>query len=169
MPGDEQANLAIHDFLDSWLLKDDLKTALMFVSPTSYACFDPPLAGAKGEKTFLSGLVKVRKALGRRALLADYLEPLIPDDATLRLVNHPDEKAFSILSLPESSAQSSMCNSRQKRYTPSEAIASEEDYGRYYAAAFTFRVPGDESAALYTLWGHEKDRWKMVAWQLLAP
>jgi hypothetical protein len=169
VPGDRKANQAIHDFLASWLLKGDFKAALSFVSPASYACFDKPLTSAEGEKAFLAGLAKIRKVMGRRAELSDYLEPFIPDDPTLWLVSHPDESAFAILSPPQSSAQSSMCNSRQKPYTSSEVLASEHDYGRYYATAFLMKVSRGEPAALYTLWGREKDRWKMMSWQLVAP
>jgi hypothetical protein len=169
VPGNGEATEAIHDFLASWLLKGDFKTALSFVSPASYACFDKPLAAAEGEKAFLAGLAKIRKVLGRRTELSDYLQPVIPDDPMLWLVNHPDTGAFAILSPPESAARSSMCNSGQKPYNSSDATPSEHEYGRYYATAFLMKVSGGEPATLYTLWASEKDRWKMVSWQLLAP
>ena len=169
VPGDREANLAIRDFLESWLVKGDFKTAMAFVSSASYACFDKPLTGAEGEKTFLSGLIKIRKVVGPRAKLSDYLEPFVPDDPTLRLVIHPDENAFSILSTPEYAARSSMCHARQTAHTPSERVPTEQDYGRYYTTAFLMKVSGGEPAALYTLWGREKNRWKMVGWQLIAP
>ena len=169
VPGNREANEAIRDFLASWLLKGDFKTALSFVSPASYACFDKPLTAAEGEKAFLLGLAKIRKVLGRRAELSDYLQPVLPDDPMLRLVNHPDKSAFAILSPPESSARSSMCKPGQKPYTASEITPSEHEYGRYYATAFLMKVSGGEPAALYTQWAREIDRWKIVSWQLIAP
>jgi hypothetical protein len=151
-------------------IEGDLKSALSFVSPASYGCFDKPLTAAEGEKAFLAGLAKVRKVLGRRAELSDYLRPFIPDDPMLWLVNQPDKGAFAILSPPESAARSSMCNPDQKPYNASDATPSEHEYGRYYATAFLMKVSGGgEPVAFYTLWASEKDRWKMVSWQLLAP
>ena len=43
-------------------------------------------------------------------------------------------------------------------------------YGHYYGAAFQLKVPGqgEEPAALYTLWGLEDGRWRVIAWEVMG-
>jgi hypothetical protein len=97
VPGDLQANRTMHDFLAAWLLRGDFKTALSFVSPIANSCFDSPLDPAQSEQALLRSLAEVRKALGHRAALTDYMEPFVPEDPTFLLVTHADEDAFAIL------------------------------------------------------------------------
>lgn len=167
--GDPQANQNIHDFFKAWLLLGDFQTAVSFVSTVAYTCFDEPLAPAQGRQSLLSGLAEVRKALGRRTALADYLEPFIPEDPTFHLVPHQDEKAFAILSPPRSAAEGFLCAHHEKYDKTGEALPHDQAYGRYYVASFRVKVTDGEPAALYTLWSRETDIWKMVAWQLIAP
>jgi hypothetical protein len=169
VPGDRQANKDMSEFLKAWLLRDDLKGAVSFVSPAAYACFDEPVKPEQAQQAFMTGLAQVRKALGRHKALSDYLKPFIPDDPTFRLVNHADQNAFAILSPPQYAAESFLCTNHDKPYNPPEAQPTAQDYGRYYATAFQMKVREGEAASFYTLWAREKDAWKMVGWQLIAP
>ena len=167
--GDKEANESMRSFLTAWLLKGDFKAAVSFVSPAAYACFDEPLDPAKGRQAFVTGLAQVREVLGRRTALANYLEPFIPNDLTPRLVTHPDQKAYAILSPSRRAAESLLCTDRDHLDRPAEVQLGEQDYGDYYVTAFRMKVQDGEPAALYTLWAREKDAWKIVAWQLIAP
>lgn len=167
--GNLQANQNIHDFLTAWLLQGDFKTAVSFVSPAAYSCFDKPLGPVEGKQSLLSGLGEVRKALGRRAALADYLEPFVPEDPTFYLVTHQDEKAFAILSPPRSAAEDFLCANHGKRDNAAETLPTDQAYGGYYVASFTMKVPNGEPATLYTIWARETNTWKMVGWQLIFP
>jgi hypothetical protein len=166
VPGDLQANQAVHDFLAAWLLRGDFKSASSFVSPIAYACFDPPLEPAQGKQALISALSEVRKTLGPRAALTNYMEPFVPEDSSFRLVTHREQDAFAILSLPRSAAEGFLCGKEQK---PADASAPDQTYGRYYVASFRMRVLDGEPAALYTLWTQQEHGWKIVAWQLIAP
>lgn len=167
--GDKQANDIIRDFLTAWLLKGDFKAAVSFVSPAAYACFDEPLDHAKAQQAFLTGLTQVREALGTRSTLTDYLEPFIPDNLTLRLVTHPDQKAFAILSPSRDAAEGLLCTRQKSPDRPAQDQLTDEEYGQYYVTAFRMKVQDGEAAALYTVWARAKGAWKMVAWQLIAP
>jgi hypothetical protein len=41
-------------------------------------------------------------------------------------------------------------------------------YGNYYGTIFELKVEG-APAALYLLWGREKDRWKIIAYAIEVP
>ena len=81
---------------------------------------------------------------------------------------HQAEKAFAILSPPQSAAESLLCTIRGKPFEPRET-SLEQAYGQYYIASFRMKVPDGEPAALDTLWAREEDAWKIVGWQLIAP
>jgi hypothetical protein len=167
--GDLQVNLNIHRFLTAWLLRGDFRTAASFVSPVAYSCFDDPLAAAQGKQSLLRGLSEVRKALGPRTALVDYLEPFIPEDPTFQFVIHQDEKAYAILSPPQSAAEGFLCTDSERHDNTAEALPPDQTYGRYYLASFRMKVADGEPAALYTLWSRERGIWKIVAWQIIAP
>ena len=167
--GDVQANQSIRDFLTAWLLQGDVNTAASFVSPAAYSCFDQPLSAVKGKQSLLSGLSEVRKTLGQRAVLADYMEPFVPEDPTFHLVSHRDEKAFAILSPPDSTGEGLLYTARKKPDDTADTLPTDRAYGRYYIGSFEMKVPEGEPASLYTIWTREADTWKMVGWRLIAP
>jgi hypothetical protein len=47
--GDLQAKQNINHFLTAWFLQGDFQTAVSFVSPVAYSCFDEPQAAAQGK------------------------------------------------------------------------------------------------------------------------
>ena len=170
VPGDHQANQSIHDFLAAWLVRGDFKTAASFVAPVAYACFDKPLEPTQGKQELLSGLKEVRRELGRRAGLADYVEPFVPEEPDFHLVTHPDETAFAILSPPASAAKGFLCANPEKQGSEAESLPPDKSYGSYYVASLRMKVTDEgEPAALYMVWTQQEHVWKVVAWQLIAP
>ena len=97
------------------------------------------------------------------------LEPFIPDDLTPRLVTHPNQNTFAILSPSGQVAESLLCTKHENRDSIAKAPQPEQGYGTYYVTAFRMKVRDGEAAALYILWAQERDAWKIVSWQLIAP
>jgi hypothetical protein len=50
-----------------------------------------------------------------------------------------------------------------------EASLRSVAYGIYYTVLFSLRTPGEHSAALTLLWAKETEKWKIIAYELLAP
>jgi hypothetical protein len=66
-----------------------------------------------------------------------------------------------MLSPPQHIAEDFLCTKRDEPYQAADARSSEEEYGRYYAAAFQMKGEG-EPVEVYTFWAVDKHVWRMV-------
>jgi hypothetical protein len=172
--GDPKVIEAAQKFLSTWLLKQDYDAALSYLSPRSYGCLersdDPAkkgLASEQARKAIHDGLQKASAAVGRPKSLEDAIRPVASHHELLKPVSHTQEKAFSLVSVPDGIAESELCGSSRSY---ADLAERNKTYGHYYGATFQFRVPGqgEEPAALYTLWGLEDGRWTVIAWEVIT-
>ena len=61
------------------------------------------------------------------------------------------------------------CEKRSKKHSYAGDDTVEKVYGNYYATIFTFRTPGEHSAALTLLWGKDGGQWKILSYELVTP
>jgi hypothetical protein len=179
MQGDAALLQGSDQFLHAWLLKDDFNTAAAYFSPSSNACINAYLqTGEKEPKTpdeQSAYLNKALRAVGKDVAparhLRDAIEPISLDHAGLKLVAHKDDDAYTVVAVPDSLVDSFSCQARSAEhpYLATSDGSSTESYGKYYATLFALRTPGDHPAALSFLWNKEGGRWKIVAYQLVAP
>src|SRR6185436_8677046 len=172
--GDPKVVEATQKFLSTWLLKQDYTAAVSYLSPRSYGCLersdDPTKKGLTPEqarKVLHDALQKASGAVGRPKRLEEAIRPIVPHHDLLKLVNHSQEKAFSLVSIPDGIAEAEVCGSPKPSSDPAQR---NNTYGHYYGAAFQLKVPGqgEEPAGLHTLWGLEDGRWTVIAWEVIA-
>jgi hypothetical protein len=171
---DPKAVEAAQKFLAAWLLKQDYNAAVSYLSPRSYVCLeragDPTQKGLtpdQARKAIQDGLQKVSASVGRPKRLDEAIRPIAPHHDLLKPVSHSQEKAFSLVSVPDGIAETEVCGSPK----PGSSLAQRNNtYGHYYGAAFQLKVrgQGEEPAALYTLWGLEDGRWTVIAWEVMT-
>jgi hypothetical protein len=172
--GDPKAVEATQKFLSAWLLKQDYNAAVSYLSPRSYVCLeragDPTRKGLtpdQARKVIHDALQKVTASVGRPKRLEEAIRPIVPHHDLLKPVSHSQEKAFSLVSVPDGIAETEVCAGAK----PGSSLAQRNStYGNYYGAAFQLKVRGhgEEPAALYTLWGLEGGRWTVIAWEVMA-
>ena len=172
--GDPKATEAAQKFLSAWLLKQDYEAALSYLSGKSYVCLersgDPAKKGLspdQARKAIRDGLQRVNTAIGRPKKLEDTIKAVVPHHEQLKPVSHSQENAFSLVSVPNEMAVSELCGNTKSSTTMTDRNNTQ---GLYYGAAFQFKIPGqgEEPAALYTLWGLEEGRWKVIAWEVFT-
>ena len=172
--GDPKMVEAAQKFLSAWLLKQDHEAAVSYLSPRSYACLersgDPAKKGLvpdQARKALHDGLQKAIAAIGRPRKLEEAIRPVVPHHELLKPVSHSQENAFSLVSVPDGIAQAELCGTSR---TGAHQAVQNDTYGHYYGAAFQLKVSGqgEEPAALYTLWGLEDSRWKVIAWEVMG-
>ncbi|HEU0006604.1 MAG TPA: hypothetical protein VFS12_11490 [Terriglobia bacterium] len=172
--GDSKVVEATQKFLSTWLLKQDYNAAVSYLSPRSYVCLersdDPTKKGLTPEqarKALHDALQKTSGAVGRPKRLEEAIRPIDPHHDLLKPVGHSQEKAFSLVSVPDGIAEAEVCGSPKPSSSPAQR---NNTYGHYYGAAFQLKVPGqgEEPAGLYTLWGLEDGRWTVIAWEVIA-
>jgi len=176
--GDSQMVKAATQFLETWLVRDQVDQALQQVSGRCYDCYnlyrDEEQPGAQSREEaarFLrQGMESIAQKVGRLKTLADGLEAPEPQHEDLRLVKHPGGKAFVIVSLPDYMAEavdcSSLSASDQISFVPPPG---EKKYGSYYATGFSFRIGGPDAGVLWLVWGKEQGTWKVLSYAVIAP
>jgi hypothetical protein len=152
---------AVSDFLESWFVKRDYSNAMSHISPRAKGCVETADQD-RGE----DGFARVAKRVGRVRQLREALNPVAAWNAETKVVRHPHEDAFTLLSLPAGMGQSLLCENREKTLDPPPVPAS---HGQYYATIFVIQSRSSASGALLALWEKEGGAWKLVAWEVQAP
>ena len=169
---------ATHDFLHTWLVNDDYEKALTYVSESSNACVglylgDGEQAPATAEEDaayIRNTLNRVAQKVGKVEHLSDALEPIRASHDDLKTVAHAGEDAYTLVAVPDELEALFLCSKRSKAhpYVEDDQTAAKR-YGQYYATMFTFRTPGEHSAALTLLWEKESGQWKIISYEVLTP
>ena len=170
---------ATHDFLHTWLVNDDYDGASKYVSRSCDACVGLYLAeGEKPPNTQDEYAAYIRKTLnqvaqkvGKVEHLREALEPIRASHDDLKTVEHAGEHAYTLVAVPDEHEALFLCNkrSRANQYAPEDETTPAKNYGHYYATLFTFRTPGEHSAALTLLWGKENGQWKIISYEVVTP
>jgi hypothetical protein len=168
---------ASHDFLHTWLVNDDYGKASSYLSQKCNACVDlflpegeKPPSGQEQYLTYIrETLNKVAQRVGKVELLNEALEPVKPAHEDLRMVEHADERAYTLVAVPDELASSLECEKRSKKHPYAGDETAKKVYGNYYATMFAFRTPGEHSAALTLLWGKDSGQWKILSYELVTP
>lgn len=156
--GDIQLNATLETFFTTWLLKNNAQEATTYFASGSYSCM-PPEKASRGARALVESMNTIRKQVGARQSLQDYLEPVVPNDPQLKRVVHVNDKAYTIVTMPGTEAQTFSCSKTKK--LPAN--------GSYYGNVFRFRTTnGNDPATLYVIWGKETDGWKVVAWRVIS-
>ncbi|MGC2110920.1 MAG: hypothetical protein WA655_15470 [Candidatus Korobacteraceae bacterium] len=176
-PGDPALLGATSEFLRDWLIKRKYDAAISYFSPRSYACVNlylqPGQAEAKTSAQYSSylrdSLNAIDQDVGASKHLADVVEPVDPDHPGLKLVPHAGEDAYTVVAVPDSLAETFMCE-KESRQHPYQPVESETPtYGNYYGTLFAVRTPGEHAASLAFLWSKEGGQWKIVSYEIIAP
>src|SRR5215831_2662731 len=169
---------ASRDFLHSWLVADNFDHAATYFSERSNKCvlaYLPPETPAPSTSAdyaaYLRGaMTSLGREVGPVQHLRDAVEPVQPEHDDLKVVRREGEGAYTVVAVPDYLAELFQCDteSSQHPYDVS-ADAKRKAYGNYYAVLFSLRTPGEHSAALTLLWAKESEKWKIIAYELLAP
>jgi len=177
--GDPDLIAANERFLDAWLVGKRYDEAFDYFSPRCYACInlylDPGEAAAEtadAERARLrAGVERLGERAGRIARLEDIITGVEPADPRVRVVEHPRERAYAILALPDWAGPVSDCAARLARGdTPAaEPEGGGAGFGRYYATAMQFLTRAGATAVLYLGWTREDGAWRIYAFKVVEP
>jgi hypothetical protein len=175
---DSEFEHASRDFMHSWLVADNFDHAATYFSQRSDNCVlaylppDKPAPSTSAEYAayLRSAITSVGKDVGPVRHLRDALEPVQPDHDDLNVLPHAGEGAYTVVAVPDYLAELFLCDQESSKhpYAVSPSLTLKA-YGNYYAVLFSLRAPGEHSAALTLLWAKESQKWKIIAYELLAP
>lgn len=173
--GDPAFLRASNDFLNAWLVKRDYAAATKYFAPSSYPCVDTSSQLAQSSSGTPAQLRDAMSTLANNLDQAQHideiLEPVDPDHPGLKLVDHPEQDAYTVVAVPDTMAPIFMCEkeSRAHPYQPVDWEAQSSSYGKYYELLFQVRTPGEHPASLSFLWSKEQGKWKIVSYEMVSP
>jgi hypothetical protein len=168
-------DVAVDDFLRSWLVEGQANLAVAYVDPAAYDCLATRLAreGQSLDRGLASLQLFVRmkaigELIGRRQSLAGTTRPVRLPDPALRVVDHRQRDRYAIYAVPEALAGQWSCASGlafgQLPATPARGGRPEAVYETFYSTLALDR-PDRAGAALGLLWQRRDGLWKIVAYQ----
>ena len=94
--------------------------------------------------------------------LREEIAAIHPWNPYLRVLDHADAEAYTLLEVPNHLAASFECANRAAgRYH--EPLVGSPRHDRYRAAAFRMRIGGESAPGFVVLWEREEDDWKIVS------
>jgi len=176
--GDKDVTRNAGDFLNKWFLLGQPAEAFKYLSPRAYACVnlyrddDTPAPKNQEEAGQLvqAGMKKVATMAGSVKKLDEAI--LAPDVShpDVKLVKHPDPKAYVLASVPDHMAAAAGCTERK----PGEELYFQEPgsgkvYGNYYAVGFRLAKTVGDPSVLWTVWTKDSGQWKIISYFLMTP
>jgi hypothetical protein len=176
--GDKDLTQKAGDFFNKWFVQDKPAEAFQYLSTRAYPCVnlyrddDTPAAGTSAEqgKLIQTGMERVSTLVGPIKKLEEGIVSPNVSHPDVRLVKHPQSKAFVIASVPDHMAAAAGCQERK----PGEDLYFQEPgtgkvYGNYYATGFRLLKTVGDPSVLWTVWAKDAGEWKIVSYFLMTP
>jgi len=164
----------VDGYLSAWFLEHDYDRLRDYYSPRAYACAEvlhpeQPVSRNADEawRQLRSSFVEIAAAVSRPGALADEIAAVHPWNPDLRLLEHADPAAYTLLEVPNHLAASFECSNRAAgRYH--EPLVGQPQHGRYRAVVFRLLLAGDLGPAFLTLWEQDGEDWKIVSFATIG-
>ena len=174
--GSKTIDVAVDDFLTSWLVEGRPNLAVAYVDPAAYDCLAQRLE--KDGQAIDRGLAslqlfarmkRINDVVGPRTSLAGTTRPRRLPDPALRVVDHKRQDQYAIYGVPRALAEQMSCASRTSfGDVPPAPVTRDrrEVYENFYSTVAIDR-PDRAGAALGLLWQRRDGIWKIVSYQAI--
>ena len=164
-------------FLEDWLVRKDYAATFAALSRRCYPCADlflpegqAPAGSAQAQaRSLRERIASAGERVGKVARLEDVIAAAEPVDPDVRIIDHPHERAFALLSITNGQGDAADCARRLRSPSPPPLEEQASARGRYYAAAFHVETAAGEPAVLYLGWTREEGAWRVFAYDIVLP
>ena len=174
IPVDPSLAAAARGFLDSWLVRKQYDTAFAYLSPQSYGCYDLErgvnVASASADdagRKLHAALASASASIGTGRKLEQVIEAVEPFHPSIRVMDHPDAKVFSLISVPDALADAAECSARAGGSTIPDPMPLE--YGKAFGTTVRFKTRAGDAPILRLLWRKQDDRWRITSYGIELP
>ena len=166
---------AAKSFLDTWLIRKDYDAAFHYLSTKSYACYDlvrSPDAPASTSaddagRMIRASLERIGQWVGTPRDLQAVVEAAEPRHPSIRVMDQPYSRSFSLTSFPSALGDAVECEARARGAVPPDPLPLE--YGQAFGMTFRFRTQGGEAPVLRLLWRKEDNAWRVTSYDVELP
>ena len=114
-----------------------------------------------------AGLERVGKWAGTTGRLETIIEAAEPSHPSIRVMDQPYSRTFSLTSFPAALADTVECDARARGAVPPDPLPLE--YGEAFGMTFRFRTLAGEAPVLRLLWRKEGDAWRITSYDVELP
>jgi len=166
---------AAKDFVDAWLIRKDYDAAFRVLSTRSYACYDlvrgpvaPPSASLDDAgRQIRTSLERIGQWVGTLPNLETIVEAAEPLHPSIRVMDQPYSRTFSLTSFPAALGDAVECEARARGAVPPDPLPLE--YGQAFGMTFRFRTQGGDAPVLRLLWRKEDKTWRVTSYDVELP
>ncbi len=166
---------AAKGFVDAWLIRKNYDQAFQYLSTKSYACYDlvrgpdaPPSTSLDDAgRKIRASLERIGQWVGKSRNLETIVEAAEPLHSSIRVMDQPYSRMFSLSSLPTALGDVVECDARARGAVPPDPLPLE--YGEAFSMTFRFLTQGGEGAVLRLLWRREQGTWRVTAYDVELP
>lgn len=161
--------VAIHDFLQVWLVDRKPQEVVGYFSDTALSCMEleqgRPVDRGVARFSMLMGLRQVNETIGAVTDLSQAVSPVPLSRPQLREIDQPYKNSFSLYDVREDLAEQFNCVNRLDPSQISVKAARSTSFGKYVGATFHLKSPnGLKGAAVATLWAKQNKYWKLISY-----
>ena len=169
---------ATDSFLKDWFVRRRADEAVQYFSAKSNECVNlyrsddrpAPRNSNEAQNMFLADIKQLADMTGNAKKLEDAILAPSPHHPDLKLVKHPEQKAFVIASIPDDMATIADCSKRTRGDDVDAGFTSTtKHYGNFYGVGFSLARNTQGTAVLWTIWGKESGSWKINSYLVLTP
>ncbi|HZM59066.1 MAG TPA: hypothetical protein VFB85_04700 [Vicinamibacterales bacterium] len=166
---------AANAFVDTWLIRKDYDAAFRYLSTNSYACYDlvrGPDAPASTSlddagRKLRASLERIGQWVGTDRNLETIVEAAEPIHPSIRVMEQPYSRMFSLTSFPAALGDAVECDARARGAVPPDPVPLE--YGQAFGMTFRFRTQAGDAPVLRLLWRKEGDAWRVTSYDVELP
>jgi hypothetical protein len=166
---------AARDFLESWLVRKNYDAAFAYLAPESYVCYNlerGPLARAAtspedGGRILRTKLEAAGQEIGTVASLESIMSAVEPVLPSVRVMNHPYSRAFTLTSPPNALADAVECAVRNAGSIVPDPMPLE--YGAGFGTIVRFKTRSGDAPVLRLLWRKQGNAWRITAYGIEMP
>jgi hypothetical protein len=166
----EGLDVAVNDFLTSWIVEQKPNLTVAYFSPRSFPCLEE--MASERRKSLEPGMVKVQlmvrlaafnNKVGKPAKVEEVLENVKPWNPRLKPVKNRYESQFLLVAVPNDIAAAADCAERNAVEPAPAKKEPSKKYGDYFGSAFRLKAGDSRGSTVYFLWSKEGNYWKIVA------
>ena len=125
------------------------------------------ISSAGGGQQIRAALERAGKLIRAARRLDELVEEVQPVNPAVRLVDHPDSRAFALTSVPDSLADALDCSApeRLQQFDRNSPLV----YGKAFGMNVRFLTADCEAPVLRALWRKDADAWRITAYGVELP
>ncbi len=170
--GNPELVTVVQGFFSKWFIQHDYEAAETYFAIHSHDCSNLLLDSPDGAvqtpdeagKQIMKGLRQIVESVPRSSKLEDMLEQSRPWNPDVYVIQHPDQKAYLLASVPASVSGPLSCQQRTKAPQIHSSLPPHSD--DVYLTAFHLKSGINHPPIFFLLWAQEGDSWKVVSFHV---